>query len=142
MASIAIKNETLRRSFVRVIIGPSIDRVYGSRLPASARKTGHHRLREGRELHPLLAKLVDLAHDLVDGSLAAIEHGTQLDRGSLHNFHGHLLISVRLTTRWRRSARRWGCRRTSRAVGGRIAAASGVAGNSPRHAGSARRRYG
>src|SRR4029434_5145864 len=40
MASIAIKNETLRRSLVRVIIGPSIDRVYGSRSPRDRLEQG------------------------------------------------------------------------------------------------------
>src|SRR5258705_8185765 len=38
MESIAIKNETLRRSLVRVIIGPSIERVYGSRSDQAARE--------------------------------------------------------------------------------------------------------
>jgi len=39
----------------------------------------HPGLRERGELHPLLAKLVDLPRDLFDRSLAAIEDGTQLD---------------------------------------------------------------
>src|SRR5258705_5599197 len=70
----------------------------------------HHGLTEGRELHPLLAKLVDLAHDLFDGSLTAIEDRTQLNRGGFTNSHCHLPISIGLRTRWRRRSRPWGCR--------------------------------
>ena len=51
----------------------------------------HHGLRERGELHPLLAKLVDLPHDLFDRSLAAIEDGTQLDRGGFNDSHCNLL---------------------------------------------------
>ena len=43
------------------------------------------------ELHPLLAKLVDLPHDLFDRSLAAVQDGTQLDRGSFDDSHCNLL---------------------------------------------------
>src|SRR4051812_46615798 len=52
----------------------------------------HHSLREGREVHPLLAELSDLAHDLVDGCLAAIESRTQLHRSGVHNSHRNLLF--------------------------------------------------
>jgi hypothetical protein len=41
-------------------------------------------------LHPLLAELENLSHDLFDRSLAAIQHGTQLDRGGLNDFHSNL----------------------------------------------------
>jgi hypothetical protein len=39
----------------------------------------HHGFRERGELHTLLPQFVDLSHDLVDRSLAAVEDGTQLD---------------------------------------------------------------
>ena len=58
------------------------------------RKVGvvrHHGLRERRKLHALLAKLVDPSHDLFYGALAAIEDGTQLDRGGFNDFHRNLL---------------------------------------------------
>jgi hypothetical protein len=58
------------------------------------RVVGHHGLREGRELHALLAKLVDLAHDLVDGSLAAIEDRTQLHRGGFTTLMPDLLFRL------------------------------------------------
>ena len=48
----------------------------------------HHGFRERRELHALVPKFVNLFHDLVDRSLAAIEDGTQLDRRGFHNSHG------------------------------------------------------
>src|SRR5271169_452944 len=101
----------------------------------------HDGLRERRELHLLMAELVDGPHDLFDRPLAAIEHGAQLNCSSFHNSHGNLL-AVSFMTRWWRSASRWECRRTSHPGGGKRAAASCVAGSSPRHAGSARRRYG
>src|SRR5258705_10088012 len=121
MESIAIKNETIRRSLVRVIIGPSIDRVYGSRSVQTAREP---ELRTAVTARLPRAGSQPSCRDLVDGSLAAIEDRTQLHRGRFHSSHGHLLISVRLRTRWRRSARQWGCRRTSHAAGGKKAAES------------------
>jgi hypothetical protein len=51
----------------------------------------HHGLRERGELHPLSAKLVDLPHDLIDRSLAAIQDGTQLDPRGFNDSHGSLL---------------------------------------------------
>jgi len=54
-----------------------MDATTRARLHASVVR--HHGLRERGELHPLLAKLVDLPRDLFDRSLAAIEDGTQLD---------------------------------------------------------------
>ena len=50
------------------------------------------------ELHGPLAKFTDLSHDLVDGSLAAIEDRAQLHRGRFHNSHRNLLIPVSFMT--------------------------------------------
>ena len=46
----------------------------------------HHGLRERGELYPLLAKLMNLPHDLFNRSLAAIEDGTQLNCAGFNNF--------------------------------------------------------
>jgi hypothetical protein len=54
----------------------------------------HDSLRKRGELHPLLAKLVDLPHDLFDRSLAVIEDRTQLDPGGFDNPHYNLLVSL------------------------------------------------
>jgi hypothetical protein len=51
-----------------------------------------HGFREGGELHSLSTKFVDLSHDLVDRSLAAIENGTQLDRCRFDSSHRILLV--------------------------------------------------
>jgi hypothetical protein len=51
------------------------------------RVVGHDGLGEGGELAPLLAELVDLPHDLFDGSLPAIEHRADLDRRSFDDLH-------------------------------------------------------
>ena len=53
----------------------------------------HHGFRERGELHALLPEFVDLSHDLVDRSLAAIENGTQLDRRGFHGSHRVVLAS-------------------------------------------------
>jgi hypothetical protein len=50
------------------------------------RVLGHHGFWKRGKLHSLLPEFLDLAHDLVDRSLAAIEDGTQLDcRGSYNS---------------------------------------------------------
>jgi hypothetical protein len=54
----------------------------------------HDGLRECGELHSLLAKRVDLPHDLFDRSLAAIEDRTQLDRGGFNGSLCNLLCRL------------------------------------------------
>jgi hypothetical protein len=43
-------------------------------------------LGEGRELDALFAQLTDLLHDLLDGTLPAVQHGADLHGGGF-NFH-------------------------------------------------------
>jgi hypothetical protein len=56
---------------------------------------GNHRLGEGGELHALFAELRDLAHDLLDRGLPAVQHGAELHGGGLHEgAHRTLPFSV------------------------------------------------
>ena len=71
----------------------------------------------------LLPECVDRSDDFVDGSIAAIEHWAQLNRGRFHDSHRSLPTSVS-RNRWGRSARQSESRRTSRAARGKRAAAS------------------
>jgi len=47
--------------------------------------------RKSRELHPLLAQLVDFVDDLIDCPLTAIQDGIQLDCCGFNNSHCTLL---------------------------------------------------
>ena len=63
----------------------------------------HDRLGERRELDALSTELADLAHDLVDGSLAAVEHRAQLDRRGFDDSHRSLLGCETLSRKTRTS---------------------------------------
>jgi hypothetical protein len=49
------------------------------------------RLGKRGELHVLLAQLVNRPYNFLDGSFAAVEYRTELDRGGFHDSHRYLL---------------------------------------------------
>src|SRR6266496_3618371 len=70
----------------------SVSDLVGGLDERKVRVVRYHGFWEGGELYPLLAKLVDLPHDLFHRSLAAIQDGTHLDPRGFNDSHSNLLF--------------------------------------------------